>query len=142
MRQELDEQFMENGSIYIFRPEILRWSETTLQDLWGGGGGEESVPENAGEGVTPWPPVLKSMGYALGFLILSFFVGFFVAPPIFVAAYLIFEAKVRPLPAVLVGVVITALLDISMLLVHVDVWPGAIPEILEGYLGGAIIPPV
>lgn len=123
-----------------FRPEILRWSETTLQDLVGGS--DEGAARTAGEDTIPWPLILKSMGYAVGFLLLSFFVGFFIAPPIFVAAYLIFEAKMRPLPAVLVGVGVTALLDTAMILVHVDVWPGAIPEILEGYIGGAIIPPL
>ena len=123
-----------------FRPEILRWSETTLQDLLGGS--DEAGPQTAGESTTPWPAILKSMGYAVGFLALSFFVGLFVAPPVFVAAYLIFEAKVPPLVAILVGIVITALLDTGMILVHVDVWPGAIPEIIEGYLGGAILPPI
>ena len=82
------------------------------------------------------------MAYAVGFLLLSFVVGLFVAPPVFVATYLIFEAKMRPWVAILVGIVITALLDTGMILVHVDVWPGAIPEIVEGYLGGAIVPPI
>jgi hypothetical protein len=124
-----------------FRPKILRWSEMTLQDLWGGGG-DEGGSQTEGEGATPWSAILKSMGYAVGFLALSFFVGLFVAPPIFVASYLIFEAKVSKLPAIFVGIFITALLSSGMTLVHVDVWPGAIPEILEGYLGGGIIPPV
>lgn len=123
-----------------FRPEILRWSETTLQDLLGGS--DEAGPQTAGESTTPWPPILKSMGYAVGFLALSFLVGLFIAPPVFVATYLIFEAKLRPWVAILVGIVITALLDTGMILVHVDVWPGAIPEVIEGYLGGAIIPPI
>lgn len=123
-----------------FRPEILRWSETTLQDLLGGS--DEAGPQTAGESAMPWPAILKSMGYAVGFLALSFLVGLFIAPPVFVATYLIFEAKLRPWVAILVGIVITALLDTGMILVHVDVWPGAIPEVIEGYLGGAIIPPI
>ncbi|MBT7756311.1 MAG: hypothetical protein HN732_03225 [Rhodospirillaceae bacterium] len=124
-----------------FRPKILSWSETTLQDLLGGSG-DEGGTQSAGESATPWPAVIKSMAYAVGFLLLSFVVGLFVAPPVFVATYLIFEAKMRPWVAILVGIVITALLDTGMILVHVDVWPGAIPEIVEGYLGGAIVPPI
>ena len=123
-----------------FRPEILRWSETTLQDLWGGG--DEGAAETMSEGSLPWPAVLKSMGYAVGFLLLAFFVGLFVAPPIFLATYLMVEAKMHPLPAILAGLITTAVLDTGMIMVHVDVWPGIIPEIFEGYLGGAILPPV
>jgi len=125
-----------------FRPEILRWSETTLQDLWGSGDKGEGTAASLSESALPWPAVLKSMGYAVGFLLLAFFVGLFVAPPLFLAIYLIFEAKMHPLPAILAGLITTALLDTGMILVHVDVWPGIIPELFEGYLGGAILPPV
>lgn len=125
-----------------FRPELLRWSETTLQDLWGGGEGDQRAADAPAERQLPWPPVLKSMGYAVGFLLLAFFFGLFVAPPLFLATYLIVEAKVPPIPAVLVGLFTTAILDGGMILVHVDVWPGVIPEIFEGYLGGGILPPV
>ena len=48
----------------------------------------------------------------------------------------------HPLPAILAGLITTALLDTGMIMAHVDVWPGIIPEIFEGYLGGAILPPV
>jgi len=125
-----------------FWPEILRWSETTLQDLWGAGERDRRASGTPSERQLPWPPVLKSMGYALGFLLLAFCFGLFVAPPIFLATYLIVEAKVAPIPAVLVGLGTTAVLDGGMILVHVDVWPGVIPEIIEGYLGGGILPPV
>lgn len=126
-----------------FRPEILRWSETTLQDLWGSGDArDEEAAATVSEGPPPWPAVLRSMSYAVGFLLLAFVLGLFVAPPVFLATYLIVEAKMRPLPAILAGLVTTALLDTGMVMVHVDVWPGIIPEIVEGYLGGAILPPL
>ena len=125
-----------------FRPEILRWSETTLQDLWGSGDKVEGAAETVPEGALPWPAVLRSMGYAVGFLLLAFFVGLFVAPPIFLATYLIVEARMHPVPAILAGLITTAILDTGMIMVHVDVWPGIIPEIFEGYLGGAILPPL
>ncbi len=122
-----------------FRPGILRWAETTLQDLWGGGEGGGDAPA---EQPPPWPAVLRSMGYALGFLLLAFLFGLFVAPPIFLATYLIVEARMRAPVAILAGVIATAVLDTLMTMVHVDVWPGIIPEIIEGYVGGAILPPV
>jgi hypothetical protein len=30
----------------------------------------------------------------------------------------------------------------GMVLLHVEVWAGILPEIIEGYLGGSIIPPL
>ncbi len=125
-----------------FYPEILHWTETALQDLWGAGGQDKGAADTVAEETPPWPAVLKSMGYAVGFLLLSFLFGFFVGPPIFLATYLIAEAKVRPLWAILAGVIATAILDKAMMMVHVEVWAGIIPEILEGYIGGSILPPL
>ncbi|MFQ5859035.1 MAG: hypothetical protein ACE5LU_25840 [Anaerolineae bacterium] len=125
-----------------FHPEILHWTETALQDLWGASGRDEGVVNVVAEEAPPWPAVLRSIGYAVGFLLFSFLFGFFVGPPIFLATYLIAEAKVRPLWAILAGVIATAILDTGMMMVHVEVWAGIIPEILEGYLGGAIMPPL
>ncbi len=125
-----------------FHPEILYWTETALQDLWGTGGQNEGAADAAAEKAPPWPAVLKSMGYAVGFLLFSFLFGFFVGPPIFLATYLIAEAKVRPLWAILAGVIATAILDTGMMMVHVEVWAGIIPEIFEGYIGGSILPPL
>lgn len=122
-----------------FYPEILQWTETALQDLWGAGGQNEGA---AAEKAPPWPAVLKTMGYAVGFLLFSFLFGFFVGPPIFMATYLIAEAKVRPLWAILAGMIATAILDTGMMMVHVEVWAGIIPEIFEGYIGGSILPPL
>lgn len=125
-----------------FRPEILSWTETTLQDMWGGGKEGARDEGAAGEGNARWPAVLRVMGYAVGFLLLAFLFGFFVVPPVFLALFLIVEAEVRPLPAIVAAVVATALLDGGMMLVHVEVWAGIIPEVIEGYLGGAIMPPL
>ncbi len=125
-----------------FYPEILHWTETALQDLWGAGGQDKGAADTVAEETPPWPAVLKSMGYAVGFLLFSFLFGFFVGPPIFLATYLIAEANVRPLWAILAGVIATAILDKAMMMVHVEVWAGIIPEIIEGYLGGSILPPL
>lgn len=125
-----------------FYPEILYWTETALQDLWGASGQDKGAVDAVAEEAPPWPAVLKSIGYAVGFLLFSFLFGFFVVPPIFLATYLIAEAKVRPLWAILAGVIATAILDTGMMMVYVEVWAGIIPEILEGYIGGAIMPPL
>ena len=56
-----------------FRPELLRWTETALQDLWGGSNKDAATlpPEE----VPPWPAIAKSMSYAVGFLGFSFLLG-------------------------------------------------------------------
>ena len=124
-----------------FYPEILRWTETTLQDLWGGGGaGDEGAA--AAEEEPPWPAVLRSMSYAVGFLVAVFVFGFALVPPLYVALYLIVEAGVRPLWAVLAALIASFTLVMGMVLLQVEVWAGIIPEIIEGYLGGSIIPPL
>ena len=125
-----------------FYPEILRWTETTLQDLWGGGGtgGEGAAAETDKE--PPWPAVLRSMGYAVGFLAAVFVFGIAVVPPLYIAFYLIVEADVRPLWAVLAALIASTILITGMVMLNVEVWAGIIPEIIEGYLGGSIIPPL
>lgn len=125
-----------------YYPEILRWTETTLQDLWGGGGaGDKGVASEAEEDA-PWPAVLRSMSYAVGFLVAVFVFGFALVPPLYVALYLIVEARVRPLWAALAALIASFTLIIGMVLLRVEVWAGIIPEIIEGYLGGSIIPPL
>ena len=122
-----------------FWPGLLRWTETALQDLWGSG---KEAPTTPAEEHPPWPAIAKSMGYALGFLGFSFLFGFVFVPPIFLSLYLIVEARVPALWAVLSGVIATALLMTGMHMVHIDAWAGAIPEIIPGLLGGSIIPPI
>ena len=124
-----------------FYPAILRWTETTLQDLWGGGGDEGAI-DNLAEAPPPWPAIWKSMSYAVGFLILSFVFGFYLVPPIFLATYLIVEANAKPVWAIIAGVVATAILTTGMTLVQIEVWVGALPEIIPEFLGGAFIPPI
>ncbi len=127
-----------------FYPGILRWTETTLQDLWGGGktGGGATAGDDAPEGETPWPDVVRAIAYALGFLIFVFLFGFPAITPIYVTLYLVKEAQVRFVWAALVGVFVTGLIVTGMVLLYVEVWAGIIPEIIPGYVGGLILPPI
>lgn len=126
-----------------YYPKILRWTETTLQDLWGGGkGGDESEDASESETEVPWPAVLRSMSYAVGFLAAVFVFGFAVVPPLFITLYLVVEARVRLLWAAVPAVVASVILVMGMALLNVEVWAGIIPEIVEGYIGGSIIPPL
>jgi hypothetical protein len=127
-----------------FYPGILRWTETTLQDLWGGGetGGDAEPADTAPEREAPWSDILRAMGYAVGFLAFVFVAGFPVVTPIYVTLYLVVEARVRFIWAALVGVFVTALIVTGMTMLHVEIWAGIGPEIIPDFVGGAILPPI
>ena len=128
-----------------FYPGILRWTETTLQDLWGGGKTDDDAAESeedAPERETPWSDVVRAICYALGFLISVFTLGFPVVTPVYVTLYLVVEARVRFIWAALVGLFVTALIVTGMTMLHVEVWAGIGPEIIPDFVGGAILPPI
>jgi hypothetical protein len=122
-----------------FYPGAIRWMETTLDDLWGGGSGD-AAPGTLE--TIPWGGVIRIVAWILGFLAGVFLLGFFVVPPLFVALFLIVEARVMPLRATLASVIANGILFAGMAGLKVELWTGAIPEILEGYIGGGIIPPL
>lgn len=123
-----------------FVPGVLQWTESTLEDLWGGDGRRPGGA--ADETPAPWPAVLRVMGWIVGFLVLFFWFGFFVVPPIFIAAYLVVEAKVAARKAVPVALLVCGSLYGGLSFLMVELWTGAVPEIITDYVGGAIIPPV
>lgn len=121
-------------------PPVLMWTETVLQDMWGGGADQGRI-EAAVEAPSPWPSVLRVMAYAVGYLLAVYFIGFFVVTPLFLAVYLIFDAAVKPLPAVAVSAALSFLMIVALLNLNVDLWSGVMPEIVPDFIGGAI-PPV
>lgn len=125
-----------------FRPEILRWTEATLQDLWGGDTDDGDKQASDSEEASPWPAIVRSMSYAVGFLVLVFVFGFPLITPMFISLYLIKEADARAVWAIPIALGVTTSLVTAMVLMRVEVWAGMMPEIIEGYLGGSIIPPL
>jgi len=122
-----------------FSPRVLTWTETALQDMWGGGGHAQRI-EEAVEAPSPWPSVLRVMAYAVGFLLAVYWLGFFLVTPLFIALYLILDAKARPGVAIAVAAGLSGLLILALLHLNVDLWEGRVPEIVPDYLGGAIEP--
>jgi hypothetical protein len=120
-----------------FNPRILSWTETALQDLWGGGG---TKIEEAAEAPSPWPSVLRVMAYAAGFLLAVYWIGFFAVTPLFIMAYLLFDAKARPPVAIAVALLLSAALLAVLVHLNVELWPGRMPEIVPDYIGGATEP--
>ncbi len=124
------------GRVY---PRILTWTETALQDMWGGGADGHKI-EDMTDAPSPWPSVLRVMGYAIAYLLGVYLVGFFLVTPVFLALYLILDAKARPVVAISVAAVLSFVLMAALLRLHVDLWIGIAPEIIPDYIGGAIPP--
>ena len=49
-----------------FHSEILYWTETTLQDLWGASGKDKSVVEVVAEETPPWRATKRTAGISSG----------------------------------------------------------------------------
>ncbi len=126
-----------------FYPEILRWTETTLQDLWGGGAGETpGGAEQQADKDPSWSAVVRAISYAVVFLALVILIGLPVVIPIFITTYLVVEAQVKFKWAVLSAAIVSTGLIVGMVLLQVTVWAGIAPEIIPDYIGGSIFPPL
>lgn len=121
-------------------PRILAWTETALQDMWGGGADSQRIAAETVETPSPWPSVLRVMAYAVGYLLAVYFLGFFLITPLFLALYLTLDAGVRPMTAIIVAGAISFLMIVALLNLNVDLWTGVAPEIIPDYIGGAIRP--
>jgi hypothetical protein len=119
-------------------PRVLQWTETALQDLWGGGA--DNKIEETVETPSPWPSVLRVMAYAVGYLLAVYWLGFFLVTPIFLFLYLVLDAKAKVKTAFLTSAILSALLLTALVYLNVDLWIGRMPEILPDYIGGAIEP--
>ncbi|MFQ5850365.1 MAG: hypothetical protein ACE5JU_07210 [Candidatus Binatia bacterium] len=124
-----------------FYPTLMQRMESTLEDLWGGqarGSGVKAVSQE----LTSWSSVIRVMSWAVAFFVLVFLLGFFLVPPVFVAAFLIREAEMRPVSAIIASIVASLGLLGGMTFLRVDLWMGAVPELIPGFVGGSIIPPI
>lgn len=122
-----------------FNPVVKRWVEMAVR-------GQQRVEKKSGKPekgseFTAWKPVLIVMAWVFPFFILVFLFGYALMSPIFIASFLIRKAGMRWPMAVASAIFSTALIFLLMEgLIDADLWCGAIPEIIPGWLGGAIIP--
>lgn len=87
-----------------------------------------------------WSAALKVMTFILTFWVLIFFFGLYIVPPVLVTAYLVTDGGVRPLVAICCALAATALTLFGMDVLGVQPWIGSGPELVEGYVGGAVMP--
>jgi hypothetical protein len=92
---------------------------------------------------TSWGPAVNTLGWIFVFFVIIFLFGFFVATPVFLAAFLYRKARLSPLKAVLIAV-LTTLVACGFVqgLIGIGLWLGAVPQIIPGFVGGSIVPPL
>lgn len=98
----------------------------------GGGGGMEAGSNKRVAVVYGWLALYFGVTFALGF---------YVAIPIFMTAFLIFESRLKPVYAVAVTVAAGALLYLVFeTLLEIPLWAGALPRVVPGVFGGGVVP--
>lgn len=69
-------------------------------------------------------------------------VGFFVAVPTWVFAFLIFQVKLDWTRATAFAAVLWVVLYLFQRVLGLELCPGVIPEVISGFAGGGILPPL
>lgn len=70
-------------------------------------------------------------------------VGFYVATPVFTFVYLRFEAQLKHWQALVVTAGASLVLYVAFVkILFIHPWPGLVPELVAGYVGGGIAPPL
>lgn len=97
---------------------------------------------NAAQAEQPaeWSAALRVMSYVLLFWTLIFFFGMYAVPPVLVAMYLVFEGGVRAIIAIPLALLATGLTLLGLDILGVQPWLGAGPTLVDGYIGGAVMP--
>lgn len=96
-------------------------------------------PNNLNTGT--WRRVGIVYGWLIGYYALTFVFGYYVATPVFLAAFLTRESGLTWMNSL--GVMVVSLLPfyvVFRLILDIPLWPGVLPRILPGILGGGSIP--
>ena len=85
---------------------------------------------------------LKIMTYMIGLWVAVVIAGLTLSLPVFIAIFLIFEARVRPHNALISSLIAIAIVVIGLKALGIDPWAGIMPEVIPGYVGGSMMPPL
>jgi hypothetical protein len=91
---------------------------------------------------TAWRPILMTLGWITAYYVLIVVVGFFVATPLWLTGFFIWESGLSPAKSLLSAAVSSYVVIRSVEAFGIVIWPGAIPKIIDGILGGGIVPPL
>ena len=96
-------------------------------------------PNNLNTGT--WRRVGIVYGWLIGYYVLTFIFGYYVATPVFLVAFLTKESGLTWMKSL--GVMVVSLVPfyvVFRLILDIPLWPGVLPRILPGILGGGSIP--
>lgn len=105
-------------------------------------GGEASKAEPATEKAVDLRAVWIMVVSLTLFVVLVLLVGFFVAVPIWILAFLIFQVKLDWTRATAFAAVLWIVLYLFQRVLGLELWPGVISETISGFVGGGILPPL
>jgi putative tricarboxylic transport membrane protein len=127
-----------------FSPASLKALEMGIETLWGG-----SLPRSEDAGVeddrTRFNRVrlFRVIGWILGFLLVLFPLGLLTSTGAFLSSFLIIEGKAHWLKSIgITAAVLLLLYYVVQDALMLKLWPGALPEIIPGIVGGGIVPPL
>jgi hypothetical protein len=121
---------------------ILLLGEWSPEWRIGGKREKEGEADSEDRDFASWGPVLNLLGWVFGFYAMLFLFGFMVATPVFLAGFLRRKAGVGWAGSVSCGVLCTLLSAyLVQVLFKIDLWLGAVPRLVPGFLGGSILPP-
>ncbi|MQF86467.1 MAG: hypothetical protein FI734_03260 [SAR202 cluster bacterium] len=107
---------------------------------------EDDAPEQANSSQMEsgtWRRVGIVYGWLVGYFISIFFLGFYIATPIFLISFLNIESKLKLSRTI--GVMLVALIPffiIFRIILDIPLWPGILPKLVPGIIGGGSIPPL
>lgn len=126
-----------------FSPGLARRFEGGVELLLGQVGGRAEAEGEADQGEQlPLRRFLVGAAWLLFFFLLVLFLGFFAATAIFVASFLRLFAGYRWWKVLLYTALLVAAEWYSFdELFRFDLWKGAAPELVPGFVGGDVLPP-
>ncbi len=101
----------------------------------------EGIPE-AELKLETWRAVLTAIGWLSFAAVGVYFVGFFATIPVFLFSFFRVQAKLGWMRTLVMTVVGGGILySMLLFMARGTTWSGAIPEVIPGIIGGALVPP-
>jgi len=126
--------------LYLWFMQLFpRWK------LWGKKRPQEDAPDEKvyeDTDFTALKPILATLGWITAYYVLIVVGGFFVATPLWLTGFFIWESGLSPVKSVLSAIASSYAVIRSVEAFGIVIWPGAIPKIIDGILGGGIVPPL
>lgn len=127
--------------LLLYLSMVKLWPQARLS---GKGVPEDGAAEKAFEDTdaSAWKPILRTIVWITAYYVLILVIGFFAATPLWLTAFFIRQSRLSPVRSVLAAGVSSYVVIRSVEAFGIIIWPGAIPKLIPGILGGGVIPPL